>query len=304
MRSRLAPPHANYSDPAPSLDAPTFAGAGAGLRSTANDMLTFLAANMGLTGTEMQPALLLANTPERLSWGGYGYVGLGWNLSSWNLPIGDRPFLIPGSKMHSHAGGNPGYSTWLAWDSGRKIGVVVLANGRISIEIREGVVNQLMGEIDVLLSDLIFELTTIAFMLLLAVLLTAQKKRRIKTIRVTGILWLLLAVPFALLFSRFLGEGRRLWSLLPLSLVLLYMLVKVLLDFVFRVDLGRNRVARLASLALMCLALFSLIWIAFSIHPFWATPVVIAFGILVVSLTFTYRDRIRIRRSHPFGGFR
>lgn len=34
MRSRLAPPHTDYSIPANGLDAPTFAGAGAGLRST------------------------------------------------------------------------------------------------------------------------------------------------------------------------------------------------------------------------------------------------------------------------------
>jgi hypothetical protein len=133
-------------------------------------------------------------------------------------------------------------------------------------------------------------------MLLLAVLLAAQKNHRVKTTWVTGVLWLLLAVPLTLVFSRFLAEGRSLWTLLPLSLVLLFMLAKVLLDFVFRIDFRRNRITRLATLMLMCLALFSLIWIAFSIHPFWAIPVLIAFGILAVSLIFTYRDRIRIRK--------
>lgn len=34
------------------------------IRSTANDLLTFLAANMGLTETELQPALQLANTTQ------------------------------------------------------------------------------------------------------------------------------------------------------------------------------------------------------------------------------------------------
>ena len=51
-----------------------------------------------------------------------------------------------------------------------------------------------------------------------------------------------------------------------------------------------HRITLLAYLTLKCLALFSLIWIAFSIHPSWGTPVLIAFGILVVSLIFTYRD--------------
>jgi hypothetical protein len=140
------------------------------------------------------------------------------------------------------------------------------------------------------LSDLIFALTAIAFMLLLAVLLAAQKNKRVKTTWVVGALWLLLAAPLALVFSCYLAEGRGLWSLMPLSLVLLYMLAKALLDFVLRIDFRRNRSARVAYLALKCLALFSLIWIAFSIHPSWGIPVLIAFGILLVSLVFTCRD--------------
>jgi hypothetical protein len=71
-----------------------------------------------------------------------------------------------------------------------------------------------------------------------------------------------------------------------------------LLDFVFRIDFRWNRIERLVFLALKCLALFSLIWIAFGIHPSWGTPLLIAFGILVVSLIFTYRDEIMVRQSH------
>jgi hypothetical protein len=95
MRSRLAPPHTNYSIPASSLDAPTFAGAGAGLRSTANDMLKFLAANIGLTEMELPRS---------------------------------------GKGIHSHNGKNPGYHSYLAWDPERKIEVVVLTNAAIRIE--------------------------------------------------------------------------------------------------------------------------------------------------------------------------
>jgi hypothetical protein len=146
------------------------------------------------------------------------------------------------------------------------------------------------------LSDLIFLVTAIVFLLLLAVLLAAQKNHRVKTTWVIGVLWLLLAAPLALVFSRFLAEGRGVWILLPLSLALLYMLMKALLDFVFRIDFRRNRMARLAYLTLKAIALFSLIWIAFRIHPYWGIPVLIAFGILVVSLIFTYRDQIWIRK--------
>jgi CubicO group peptidase (beta-lactamase class C family) len=140
-----------------------------------------------------------------------------------------------------------------------------------------------------LLSDLIFALSAIAFMLLLALLLAAQKDRRVKTTWVIGILWALLAAPFTLVFSRYLAEGRGVWTLLPLSLVLLFILTKALLDFVLRIDFRRNRMARLVYLALGCLALFSLVWIAFTIHPSWGIPVLVAFGILAVSVIFMYR---------------
>jgi len=144
------------------------------------------------------------------------------------------------------------------------------------------------------LSDLVFALSAIAFMLLLALLLAAQKNHRVKTTWVIGILWLLLAAPLALVFSRYLAQGRGVGTLLPLSLVLLFMLAKALLDFVFRMDFRRNRITHLAYLALKCLALFSLIGIAFSIHPSWGIPVLIAFGILAISWIFMYRNEISV----------
>jgi len=146
MRSRLAPPHRTYSIPAPSLDAPTFAGAGAGLRSTANDMLTFLAANMGLTGTELQPALELANTPQRPSFGN-DTIGLGWNLPGWSFMIGDSRSGIPGNTVRHHSGGNPGYSTYLAWDPEAKVGIVVLANASYASVDMDQVVRLLLSKL-------------------------------------------------------------------------------------------------------------------------------------------------------------
>jgi CubicO group peptidase (beta-lactamase class C family) len=115
MCSRLAPPHSSYSVVTSSWDAPTLAGAGM-IRSTANELLTFLAANMGMTNTELRPALQLANTPQHPGEMLLSYIGLGWNLPG------------SGNGIHYHGGGHFGYSSFLAWDSERKIGVVVLMN--------------------------------------------------------------------------------------------------------------------------------------------------------------------------------
>jgi len=119
MSSRLAPPHLASSIGSVSENAPALAGAGM-IRSTANDMLTFLAANMGLTETDLQRAVQLANTPQRPA-DGPGYIGLGWGVPE------------TGQGMHTHSGQTHGYHSFLAWDSERRIGVVVLANAPIDI---------------------------------------------------------------------------------------------------------------------------------------------------------------------------
>jgi CubicO group peptidase (beta-lactamase class C family) len=114
MASRLAIPHSTYSVENSLFDAPIHAGAGS-ILSTANDLLTFLAANMGMTNTQLQPALQLANTPQRPG-ETLAHIGLGWNLPG------------SGDGIHYHGGGSFGSSSFLTWDSARKIGVVVLMN--------------------------------------------------------------------------------------------------------------------------------------------------------------------------------
>ena len=197
-----------------------------------------------------------------------------------------------GRPLVGGAGGSDYHSTfWLRYPADGLTLIVLMNQGDIN---HFSVLLAIAGAL--FLSDLIFVITAIAFLLLLAVLLAAQKNHRAKTTWVVGILWLLLAAPLAFVFARYLAEGRGVWTLLPLSLVLLYMLAKALLGFVFRIDFRRNRTTRLASLTLKCLALFSLIWIAFGIHPSWGTPVLIAFGILAASLIFMYRNEIRVRQ--------
>ncbi len=119
MRSRLATPHTASLAPIHLWDYPIIAGAGM-IRSTANDLLTFLAADMGLTKTELQPALQLANTPQRKSVG-KDTIGLGWQVAA-------------NTGFHWHSGNTNGSHSYLAWDPERKFGFVVLANASVDID--------------------------------------------------------------------------------------------------------------------------------------------------------------------------
>lgn len=259
------------------------------LYSTTGDLLLWdqaLYADQLLPQAELE-AMFERFVPQTIDVPGFGY-GYGVLVTR-----------LLGRPLVGGAGGSEYHSTfWLHYPADGLALIVLMNQGDID---HMSVLLAIAGAL--FLSDLIFVLTAIAFMLLLAVLLTAQKKRWVKTTWVIGVLWLLLAAPFALVFSRYLAEGRGVWTLLPLSLVLLYMLAKALLDFVFRIDFRPNQITRLGYLTLECLALFSVIWIVFGIHPSWGTPVLIAFGILAVNLIFMYRNEIRVRQSYAYGGF-
>jgi CubicO group peptidase (beta-lactamase class C family) len=122
MRERLARGHDASLRPAASWDIPTLAGAGA-LRSTANDMLTFLAANLGLVESGISVALEATHVPrEKLDPGGM-QIGLGWIVRTEH----DR-------TIHWHNGGTGGYHAFVGFDRAHGTGVVVLSNAANSID--------------------------------------------------------------------------------------------------------------------------------------------------------------------------
>ena len=97
-------------------DLASLEGAGA-LRSTANDMLSFLAANIqGVTGTLGQ-AMTSAREPRRPAGSEALKIGLGWHILTRN-----------GHDLIWHNGGTGGYRSFAGFDPVRKIGVVLLTN--------------------------------------------------------------------------------------------------------------------------------------------------------------------------------
>lgn len=113
---RLATGHTNlyWMTPAPNWNLTGFVGAG-GLRSTANDMLTFLAANLGLTQTPLTRSLATMRKVRRDA--GDEEIGLGW------LILKER-----GSETVWHNGGTFGYKAFAGFDLKKQLGVIVLSN--------------------------------------------------------------------------------------------------------------------------------------------------------------------------------
>jgi len=117
MKRRLAVGHNQKLEAVENWDiGPATAGAGA-LRSTANDLLTFLAANLGYTKTPLAPAMAAMLTTRRPTGMPTMEVALGWHIYS------------GGSKeIVEHNGGTGGYRTYMGFDPKSRVGVVVLSN--------------------------------------------------------------------------------------------------------------------------------------------------------------------------------
>jgi D-alanyl-D-alanine-carboxypeptidase/D-alanyl-D-alanine-endopeptidase len=110
LKARLAPPH-SMGAKAWNWDIPVIAGAGA-LRSTADDLLLFLAANLeGRWASSHAPRVPLSSDGV--------FVALGWHVS---------PLKESGRKMVWHNGGTGGYRSFAAFVKESGTAVVVLSN--------------------------------------------------------------------------------------------------------------------------------------------------------------------------------
>ena len=116
MKERLAAGHNEKLQPVANWDLPTLAGAGA-LRSTANDMLTFVGAFVGYKDSPLAPAMKAMLETRRPAQGPM-QTGLAWLV----LPAPG------GQQIVWHNGGTGGYRSFVGFDAQARVGVVVLAN--------------------------------------------------------------------------------------------------------------------------------------------------------------------------------
>jgi CubicO group peptidase (beta-lactamase class C family) len=121
MRQRLAQGHGPAGFPVANWDIPTLAGAGA-LRSTANDMLSFLAANLDSAGP-IGEAAEMAREPLRPAGAPRMRIGLAWHI----LHKVSRTIVW-------HNGETGGYHSFIGFDPDARRGVVVLSNSATSID--------------------------------------------------------------------------------------------------------------------------------------------------------------------------
>jgi CubicO group peptidase (beta-lactamase class C family) len=117
LADRFAGGHDFDGRPRVHTDVPVIEGAGA-LRSTTDDLLAFLAAELGLVETPLTGAMsaqLSARCPTGRA--DFQFQALGWGVST-----------DPGGEVAWHTGRTTGFRSFLGFDRSRGVGVVVLGN--------------------------------------------------------------------------------------------------------------------------------------------------------------------------------
>jgi serine-type D-Ala-D-Ala carboxypeptidase/endopeptidase len=115
MNQRMATGHNAMLTPVANSDLPTpLAGAGA-LRSSTNDMLTFLEAFLGYKESPLAPAMRAMLELRRPA--GQATIGLGWIIMS-----------VHGREIVGHNGATGGFRSFVGYALQERIGVVVLSN--------------------------------------------------------------------------------------------------------------------------------------------------------------------------------
>ena len=123
LKQRLAAGHDVGGERVPSSELGALAGAGA-IRSTANDLLVFLAAELGYTKSPLATAMA-AQLAVRRPTGSPGLsIALGWHV-----------FSSPaGNEIVWHNGATGGYRSFVGYDAKRRFGIVVLTNVLASVD--------------------------------------------------------------------------------------------------------------------------------------------------------------------------
>jgi len=115
LQAQYSGGHNESGSPVCNWDFPTLAGCGA-LRSSANDLLKLLSAEMGLTPSRLSGAMQKTQAPQK-----GGETGLGWQIET-----------LGGFLWHN--GGTGGYRLFIGFTKHHSLGVVVLANSANDVD--------------------------------------------------------------------------------------------------------------------------------------------------------------------------
>lgn len=122
--------------------------------------------------------------------------------------------------------------------------------------------------------------------LVIGIYLTAKSQRPDLTKRI-GNLILLLAIPFTVILIYYIATGQPLRLQLLLGLILIYLLIDLLLNRIFKIDFRKMLVPHILYIVLFYCVQYALISIAFNINRTAGWAVSVSFWVLLAALIYS-----------------
>ncbi len=119
--TRFATGHDRRNRAVPYWDLPTLTGAGS-LRSSGNDLLKFLAANLDLQPSPINASLQKTHRIQQQTDSPNMTIALGWHV-----------FNLKGTEIICHEGGTGGFRSFIGFSKTRRLGIVVLGNSESDV---------------------------------------------------------------------------------------------------------------------------------------------------------------------------
>lgn len=119
--TRFATGHDQRNRAVPYWDLPTLTGAGS-LRSSGNDLLKFLAANLDLQPSPINASLQKTHKIQQQADSPNMAIALGWHV-----------FNLKGTEVICHEGGTGGFRSFIGFSKTQRLGIVVLGNSESDV---------------------------------------------------------------------------------------------------------------------------------------------------------------------------
>ncbi len=136
--------------------------------------------------------------------------------------------------------------------------------------------------------NLLFMIDDVSFNLMIAGIFIYERLGSRQWVRKLGVLVVLLVIPFSFVFMGLFSRPANIFIKLGLLLVLVYLLVELLLDFVIHFDFRARWVTHIPYILLEYSAFFGLIYVASTINKTVLWLVSITFWIAMACLIFLY----------------
>ncbi len=132
--------------------------------------------------------------------------------------------------------------------------------------------------------DLLFVVTAVVFNIQIIGIYIARQQGRDEFVKIFGLFTIAQTLPLAIVFINHLWSGSEPWITVGFSVILFYLAVELLLDFIYKVDFRGNPALHIPYIVLFYAVELSLVAIAFSINTASGYVVSFSFWMLLLCL--------------------